>query len=509
MHSITTPLNDWLTYRARTSPLRPALVTSARTWSYAELDADVTRTARQLAQLGVGNGDRVAMLLHNGPAVALLTHATLRLGATLVPLNVRMSAAEIAWQIADCDARLLIVEESTVASSDAARHEHTGLTSVSIDDAGAAMLRSLPLGQQRERDVPLQLAHDPASVLAIIYTSGTTGLPKGAMLTVGNFWWSAIGSALNLGTRDDDRWLACMPLFHVGGLSILLRSAIYGITAVVHNTFDAAAVNAAIDDDGITIVSVVAVMLQRMLDARDDRPYPGSLRCVLLGGGPAPRPLLERCARLGVPVVQSYGLTETTSQLATLAPEDALRKIGSAGRPIYPNELRTMTDGHDAAVGEAGEIYVRGPVVMLGYAGQPDATASAIVDGWLHTGDVGILDSDGYLTVLDRRDDLIITGGENVYPVEVEATLLSHSWVIEAGVVGVPHPDWGQRIVAFVRLAARPDIKITDAADELRAHCRARLAGYKTPSEVCIVTEALPRTASGKLRRNALRDRVQ
>ncbi|MEO6778449.1 MAG: o-succinylbenzoate--CoA ligase [Gemmatimonadaceae bacterium] len=509
MNSTTAPLNDWIAYRARNSPLRTALVVSTRTWNYAELDADVTRTARQLAQLGVGSGDRVAMLLHNGPFVALLAHATLRLGATLVPLNLRLTAAEIAWQVGDCGALLLIVEERTVATSDAARQRHSALSTISIDNAGAAMLHNSALGRQPEADVPLRLAHDPASVLAIIYTSGTTGLPKGAMLTVGNFWWSAIGSALNLGTRDDDRWLACMPLFHVGGLSILLRSAIYGTAAIIHDAFDAAEVNAAIDDDGVTIVSVVAVMLQRMLDARDDRRYPAALRCVLLGGGPAPRPLLERCARLGIPVVQSYGLTETTSQLATLAPEDALRKIGTAGRPIYPNELRTVIEGHDAAVGEPGEIVVRGPVVMRGYAGHSDTTARAIVDGWLHTGDVGTLDADGYLTVLDRRDDLIITGGENVYPAEVEATLLSHPWVVEAGVVGVPHPEWGQSVVAFVRLTDAPDVKIADAADQLRAYCRARLAGYKIPRDVRIANEPLPRTASGKLRRNVLRDRAQ
>jgi O-succinylbenzoic acid--CoA ligase len=293
----------------------------------------------------------------------------------------------------------------------------------------------------------------------------------------------------------------------VGGLSIVFRSAIYGTAAIVHEGFDPDAVNRAIERDGVTIVSVVAVMLQRMLDARGDGPYPASLRCVLLGGGPAPRPLLERCAALAVPVVQTYGLTETASQVATLAPEDALRKLGSAGRPLYPNELRIgAEDGSDAGAGASGEIVVRGPVVMAGYAGRPDATAEAIIDGWLHTGDIGRIDTDGYLYVLDRRDDLIITGGENVYPAEVEAVLLAHPSVVEAGVIGLPDDRWGQRIVAVVRAISGG--KTDDLVDVLRAHCRSLLAAYKVPGEIRFVAHPLPRTASGKLRRTELRTSV-
>ena len=508
MHSPPTPLPDWLAHRAANSPDRTALVFGANTWTYAELNSGATRTARQLSGLGVRAGDRVGMLLHNGVAPALLVHALLRLGAILVPLNVRLSEDELAWQIQDCGVRALVTEARTLDLAARARRENTDLVVVSADERGAATLGAPSLDAAQESDVDLHMTHDPADVLAIVYTSGTTGQPKGAMLTVGNFWWSAIGSVLNLGTRDDDRWLACMPLFHVGGLAILVRSAIYGITAVVHDGFDAEAVNAAIDDEGVTIVSVVAVMLQRMLDARQDSRYPASLRCVLLGGGPAPRTLLERCARAGVPVAQTYGLTETTSQLCTLAPADALRRLGAAGRPIYPNELRIAADGHDAAPGEPGEILVRGPVVTAGYSGRPDATARAITDGWLHTGDIGSIDDEGYLYVLDRRDDLIITGGENVYPAEVENALLAHPWIIEVGVVGAPDDTWGQRVIAVVRLT---DAAGTDGAaidTELRAHCRARLAGYKTPREIRLATSDLPRTASGKLRRSVIREQI-
>jgi O-succinylbenzoic acid--CoA ligase len=506
MTSRPTVLPDWLASRAAGTPERVALVVGARTWTFAELDAEVTSTARRLAALGARAGDRIATLLHNGAAAAMLPHVALRLGATLVPLNVRLSDVELAWQLVDAMPRLLVAEERTAAQAERTGHAHRGLITVRVDRDG--VLAGDPhAGVHHVADLPMRLAHDADAILAIIYTSGTTGQPKGAMLTVGNFWWSAIGSALNLGTHADDRWLACLPLFHVGGLSIVVRAAIYGIAAVVLDGFDVAAVHAAIDDDRVTIVSVVAVMLQRMLDARGDQPYPSSLRCVLLGGGPAPRPLLERCVLAQVPVVQTYGLTETCSQVATLAPEEARRRPGSAGKALYPNVLRIAApSGSEARDGDVGEILVRGPIVMQGYAGQPAATARTIVDGWLRTGDLGRIDADGYLYVIDRRDDLIVTGGENVYPAEVESVLLSHRSIVEAAVVGMADATWGQRVVAVVRLDGLPATDVDATA--LLALCRSRLAGYKVPREIRLVTEPLPRTASGKLRRAALRDLV-
>ncbi|MDQ6738594.1 MAG: o-succinylbenzoate--CoA ligase, partial [Gemmatimonadota bacterium] len=473
----------------------------------AQLDHDATELARRLASAGVGEGDRVAMLQHNSAWAALLIHAVMRLGATLMPVNLRLTPSEIAWQLCDCDARLLVVDDPTASLGESVREIVPGIRIASTSAVPGNPDESLQGFPQA--DVALRSYHDTSSVLAIVYTSGTTGQPKGAMLTVGNFWWSALGSALNIGNDPRDRWLACLPLFHVGGLSIVLRAAIYGIAIVVHDGFDADAVNAAIDNDDVTVVSVVAVMLQRMLEAHGGQPYPDTLRCVLLGGGPAPLPLLERCADLRIPVAQTYGLTETTSQLATLAPADALRKIGSAGRPLYPNLIRIAADGRDAAPGEAGEILVRGPVVMAGYVGQAEATAHAVVDGWLHTGDAGSLDDDGFLYVLDRRNDLIITGGENVYPAEVESALLSHPSVVEAGVVAVSDATWGQSVAAFVRVS---DIEATESAElerSLRTHLEGVLAVFKRPRRYFVVGEPLPRTASGKLRRSDLRAMVR
>ena len=495
---------DWIAHRAKGMPGRTALVVGGAEWTFAELDVEITRATKKLATLGVQAGDRIAALLHNGFELAVLPHAVLRAGATLVPLNVRLSEQELAWQLGDSKPRVLIIDRRTRGQAMLAASGDPAIRIVSTEAHQAAEDSIELLCEVAESDLTLGLEHSGDAVLAIIYTSGTTGRPKGAMLTVSNFWWSAVGSALNLGTHADDKWLACMPLFHVGGLSILLRSAIYGITAVVHDGFDEVAVNAAIDD-GATIISVVAVMLERMLDQRNGAAYPGTLRCILLGGGPAPVSLLERSASMSAPVVQTYGLTETCSQVATLSPEDAASRHGAAGKPLYPNEIRIAPTSDGAPGDRAGEILVRGPIVMAGYFGQPRATFRAIEDGWLRTGDIGLVDDEGYLYVLDRRDDLIVTGGENVYPAEVEAVLFSHPFIAEAGVIGITDKKWGQRVVAITRISELTDGFAPDA-DALASWCRTRLAGYKIPAEFRFVSEPLPRTASGKLRRGALRE---
>ncbi|MEN9938228.1 MAG: hypothetical protein RLZZ387_4807 [Chloroflexota bacterium] len=495
-------LPNWLARRALVSPDAPALLAPGLAWSFARLSDEADAAARRLRALGAAEEDRVALLLRNGPPFAALVHAAPRAGVWLVPLNTRLAAAELAWQLADSGARLLIYDAATRLLAEQIRPLTAGVRFVAADRAallaGDACLDEIP-----QDGTPLRDTIDLGDVHTIIYTSGTTGRPKGAMLTYGNHWWSAVGSALNLGTHADDRWLAPLPFFHVGGLAILMRGTIYGIAAVIPESNDAAAINRAIDEQRVTIVSVVATLLQRVLDDRGDRPFPAWLRCVLLGGGPAPRPLLDACAARGVPVVQSYGLTEAASQVATLAPADALARLGSAGKPLLPNEIRIERDGAAATPGEVGEILVRGPSVMRGYINRPDATEAALRGEWLRTGDLGYLDPQGFLYVVDRRDDLIISGGENVYPAEVEAVLLAHPDVAEAAVVGAPDQRWGQVPVAFVAL--RPGAPADEAA--LLAHCAGRMARYKTPRAIQIV-ESLPRNATGKLLRFQLRDRL-
>jgi O-succinylbenzoic acid--CoA ligase len=490
---VSTP--EWLGQRARLSPARRALRCGTRWLTFSELDRLVSATAQALAAAGVRGGDRVAMLAPNGLDLVRLIHAVPRRGAVVVPLHPRWTAREVAGVVRDCAPSLVVYDDGTAAGRNA------------LDDVPATTPRVPIAALVSERpeaiDAESRLDRFPLSAIhSIVYTSGTTGGPKGVELTFGNHLWSAVGSALNLGLRHDDCWLACLPLCHVGGLAILLRSVVYGTPVVLHERFDAAAVAHEVDAGDVTIVSVVATMLQQMLNARpEDRPYPQRLRCVLLGGGPASRALLDACAQRGVPVVQTYGLTEAASQVTTCAPADAPGPPGSAGKPLFPTEVRIADDDGRALPAEAcGEILVRGPTVMRGYHGRPEETATALSGGWLHTGDLGYLDGDGNLYVRDRRDGLIISGGENVYAGEVEDVLRAHPAVLDAGVTGAPDARWGQAVVATVAL--RDGAAASE--DDLLAHCRDRLAPFKVPKRVRFA-ETLPRTEGGKLLRRALR----
>lgn len=484
------PLHDWVALRATTHPAHLAIEHSGGArLTYADLEREVAVATGWLRGFGVVPGERVSLLAGATVEFAVLAHAIPRSGAALLPLNARLTDDELRYQLTDAGVRLLVADG---AHLEAARAAATG------SDARVESIDGRPWDSAE----PVESADDleTAAVHSVMYTSGTTGAPKGALLTHGNFYWSAVGSADNLGVEPGDRWLACMPLFHVGGLSILLRSAIYGTTALVHDGFEEHRVNAALRSEGVTVLSVVSTMLRRMLDADDER-YPSSVRAVLVGGGPVPEDLLVRARDRGLPVLQTYGLTEAASQVATLSDADALRKLGSAGHPLPVTTVRTEVDGRPAQANEVGEILVSGPTVTPGYLNRPEATADTLRDGWLHTGDLGYLDDEGYLYVSDRRDDLIVTGGENVYPAEVEAILTSHPAVIEAAIVGVEDAQWGRVVTAVVLL--RPGA--TASVDDLSAHLRATLAGYKVPRRFEFMADPLPRTASGKLQRHLVR----
>lgn len=479
-------MQDWLAQRAARSPERVALFFQDRTWTFRELDARVSQLSDALISLHIHPNDRVAVLLRNSDMFVVLVHAIARVGAVLVPLNTRLTPAEIGWQLAHIRAHTLIYDEL-----DFDRTSRLGQASPTTQFVSTVALSVHEHPHGENNYVPSFQLGTPHSIL---FTSGTTGKPKAAVLTFGNHWWNAIGSALNLGLHEDDVWLACMPLFHVGGLAIMLRSVIYGIPVVLTETFDARQVNHALDQHHVTIVSMVTTMLRRVIDERGDIPFPKSLRCVLLGGGPAPKELLQECAALNVPVVQTYGLTEAASQVATLAPPDALRKLGSAGKPLMGVDLKI-----EATDGEVGEILIRGSTVMREYASDLDATTRAWRDGWFHTGDLGYLDGEGYLYVVSRREDLIVSGGENVYPAEIEAVLNTHPAVQESAVVGVSHPQWVQAPIAFVVLLAGAEVN----AQTIKTYCAEKLARYKIPLDVVFV-DALPRNAAGKLLRRVL-----
>ncbi len=439
-------LDDWLAQRSQSCPDRTALVADGAEMTYAELEAEATWVARRLAAHGVRRGSTAALTMHPRREQVVLAHALMKVGAALLPLSPRLTASERAG---------IVEAEEPIAD---------------LDDPGELT--------QTEADLPLLGEHDMDAICARVMTSGSSGAPRAIGLTYGNFLWSAVGSAFNIGVDPADRWLCCVPLSHIAGLGIAMRSTIYGTTAVIHDGFDVDRVAASLRSDGITVLSLVTTMLARLLEAGADLSGP---RAILVGGGPVPEEPLKEAIAKGATVVQTYGLTETCSQVTTLAPADAARKLGSAGRPLLTTHLRIQD----------GEILVQGPTVAPGRA---DA------DGWLHTGDLGHIDEEGFLYVEDRIDDLIVSGGENVVPAEVEEVLLRHPEVADAAVIGREDPEWQQAVTAVVVLESGSEA----TPDELRRHCAESLAGFKVPKRVELAA-ALPRTPSGKLMRRALR----
>ncbi len=487
---------DFLVRRRDSETL--AIEASSGRWSYRMLYQRATKLAGLLATLyagGVKQGDRVAVMARDALVFTAMLHALRMLKAILVPINLRLTPKEIAWQLADANVALLVSDAMQEGPRDLVtrvlRDEH---------DVQVMVLTLDALHWDETYDAVSSPYINLGDIQSIVYTSGTTGRPKGAMISYGNHFYGAAASAFRLGVQTGDRWLTPMPLFHVGGQAVLMRSLIYGTAAVIHDAFDPGKVNRAIDEQGITLLSVVPAMLSRMMDERGAKPFPSALRSILLGGGPVAKSLLQKCAGLNIPVSLSYGLTEANSQVATLAPEFSLKKLGSSGQPLALTEIRIEQDGEEAPTGAAGEIVLRGPTIISGYYGRDDETQKAFSGGWFHTGDIGYIDEEGFIYVLDRRTDLIISGGENVYPAEVESVLAAHPAVVEAGVTGVPDDRFGQAPLAVVVLYVGQEVSEQD----IISYCRAHLAGYKTPKHIRFV-EKLPRNASGKLLRRDLR----
>ncbi|WP_370452971.1 o-succinylbenzoate--CoA ligase [Sporosarcina sp. BI001-red] len=475
---------NWLLKRAALTPHAPALSFQGRTWSYLHLKEDALDRAGKLRSLGLESGSRIALLGGTSAEMAILIHGCLLAGIEMVMVNSRLSSEEIEYQLIDSETQLLVYEKAfrTKAEQQVCRN-------MVYDEFLQLEGESLQLEQMWEED----------RTLTIMYTSGTTGFPKGVRQTAENHTSSALSAVLNSGLHDGDAWLHMMPLFHISGFSILARAVLYGSEVRLFDKFDAVRAAEEITNGRVSGMSVVAVTLERLLTVieNDGISVPPKFRTLLAGGGPVPISYLKRAEQCGLPVLQTYGMTETSSQTATLSAEDALRKPGSAGKPLFFTDIQI--DGADEPF-EKGEILIKGPHVTKGYIGKHTAT-QALQNGWLHSGDIGYFDDEGFLFVADRRSDLIISGGENIYPAEIEAVLVEHPQVLEAGVCAMPSDKWGAVPAAFVVTRS------TVEEETLREFCQIRLASYKVPKTFHFVDE-LPRNASNKLMRKELRERL-
>ena len=463
-----------VTDRARNTPGRVAIDYDGRLVTYDELAAGTDAFAAAFAESGLTRGDRVATLTGNTPEHVMVLFACARLGLILLPLSWRLTAPELRYQLDDAEPALVLVEE---------QYEELAVAT------GVRFERLVPGLAQRGR-APAVPAAAPADGLLLIYTSGTTGKPKGALLTHGNCFWTNLSFDATTGVHGDDVVLQVLPQFHVGGWNVqALLAWMKGATVVLERQFDAGRCLRLIEEKRVTTMMGVPPIY--LLMAQHDRFATAdlsSLERAVVGGAPMPEALLEAWAARGTAIVQGYGLTEAAPNVLCLPPEDAVRKLGYAGKP-YPFV--------DVRLSGESELQVRGPNVFPGYWRNEEATAQAFTaDGWLRTGDIAEADDEGFYRIKGRLKDMYISGGENVYPAEVEAALHEHPSVDDAAVVGVPHERWGECGVAFV---------VADGVteEELIAWCAGRLAKFKVPSSVRFVGE-IPRNSLGKIQKQGL-----
>ena len=494
---------DWLRYRSYATPTKTALLFGEERWTFAELDILTDQLCGWLSQWDLPKNRRVGVLMHNSLEYVLLIYAAARLNLTLVTFNSRLTSAEVEWQIGFTQCGVVLVDEANSEKVHSAQKLSIG---------NWQLTTTCPWGIDNFDRNPSINSNNATQ--SIVFTSGTTGRPKAVPIRFEQHFYSAMASAYRLGVEHDDVWLSVLPLYHVGGMAVIFRSLLYGTAVDLHQRFDLEQINHALDNKPISMISVVPTMLYRLTETRQT--WPDSMRLILVGGAAASPELVEAAGKLsrdGKPLVAtSYGLTEVASQFATQTPTDTLKKPGSVGRPFLFNELRIVRDENDngqhtAGNGERktdrstdpliGEIQIRGPVLMAGYLDNPAVNSERFsADGWFATGDLGYLDADGDLYVVQRRSDLIISGGENVYPAEVEAALREHPAVKEACVIGLPDAEWGQIVAAMVEFL--PEQQLTSG--ELIGFSQQTLARYKQPRFIELVAQ-LPQTASGKIER--------
>jgi fatty-acyl-CoA synthase len=496
-----------LEHHADRTPDAPLAVFGAETVTYGAMSARAAALAAGLAEYGVGPGDVVGLLSYNCTEFLETIFAANRLGAIAMPINWRLAAPELRYILDHSEARALVCDASLVAlADDALQDMEREVLRACIEEPAAAGWTALATLRS-----PSTVARRPAAaddVHRLMYTSGTTGRPKGVMLTHANLAWKNLAHIVEFGFTSDDLGLACGPLYHVGALDLTTTSLIaVGATTILHRVFDAAAVVDEIERSRVTTVWLAPAMVNAIMALPDIETRDlSSVRVVINGGEKMPIPLIERIQRTfpAAWFADAYGLTETVSGDTFLDRDSLVTKLGSVGRPCLYLEL-DLWDEHGTPVprGEPGEVVLRGPKVFAGYWRDPDATSTAFRGGWFHTGDIGVQDDDGYLFIVDRLKDMIVSGGENIASSEIERVLHEHESVVEVAVVGRPDDRWGEVPIAFVVL--RPEASATPA--ELIDHCRGQLARFKVPKGVELV-DALPRNPSGKVLKRELRDRA-
>ncbi len=502
-------LGLFLTKRAHLNPRREAYIDGNGTLrlSFRELNERCNQLANAFLEAGVEKGERIAFLLMNSAEFMEAYFAAAKIGAVVVPLNWRLIPDELEFILKDSGAKRLIFGDEFLENVKEL-HNRGDRTDIAhwLQVEGETPLLPFAESYQAFRDAGA--ATEPATrasgddLLYIMYTSGTTGLPKGVVHTHNTSIWAVVTVSATTYFHDKDRFLGALPMFHVGALLPLTLNVYRGATSVVMRTFEPKLAWELIEREKLTSGLAVPAMLNFMLQVPDFEQYDtSSLRWILSGAAPVPVALMQRYAELGIEIHQIYGLTETCGPACVIDAENALAKVGSTGKAFFHTDVRlARPDGTDCDPGEPGEILVRGPHVMREYWNRPDATAETIRDGWLHTGDVAVVDEDGFIFIQDRIKDMIISGGENVYPAEIEGVLVTHPGIVEAAVIGQPSDKWGESPFAIV---VRRDESLTP--DEVLKFCNAKLARFKQPTRVEFV-EQIPRNPSGKILKRVLRE---
>jgi len=495
-----------LAKRAQLNPDLEAVydVASDRRFTYSQANRRCNRTANALLAAGVTKGDRIGLLLMNSVEFFESFLAIAKIGAICVPLNWRLVADELEFILGDAGVSALIFgEEFAGTVADLEARPSTKIRSfLQVDGKTAAFAADYAEACEAASDAEPEVAASDDDELYIMYTSGTTGHPKGVVHTHNTSLWGCITMVTSSEIRYADRYVVALPLFHVGALTPMTGNIQRGMTSIILRAFDPSQVWKLIESERVNNMLAVPAMLNFMLQVPErDAVDHSSLRWVMSGAAPVPAALIEQYKNMGIEIHQVYGMTESCGPACLTSPEDAVAKPGSTGKPFLHTEVRVVDDaGNDVAPGEAGEVWIAGPHVMKEYWNRPDATAEALAGGWLRSGDVATIDHDGCIYIQDRKKDMIISGGENIYPAEVENVILSHDGVADVAVIGQPSEKWGEVGLAVV-VRADESLRAQDVLD----FCQGKLARYKQPRAVVFVEE-IPRNPSGKALKRLLRD---